>query len=227
MSALSNKAVAEPSLRDLLDLFQLQIFMQLKCHDLGTIQSFDPATQTAQVSINYRRSFVSKDPMVPVQYVDYPVLVDVPVFILSGGACSITFPIAKGDTCMVAYNDRDIDNWFQSGQIGPVASQRMHSFTDGMALVGFRSKQNALASYDTTRLILQNGTTFVGISDSKIKIANAATTLLTAMTQLTTALTTFTTATSTAAVEPTLGPASSALATSVATFKTTLQGLLE
>ncbi len=170
-----NKAPAEPSLMDLLNLFRKQLMLDFNCHHIGTIQSFDPAKQTCRATINYKKTFFQPNPKTKVYesvLLDYPILVDCPVIVLGGGTSALTFPIAAGDECLLLFNDRDIDNWFQSGQKGPVATPRLHSFSDGIALVGLRSLANSLQNYDTTRAVLRNGSTMVGVGASLVKIAN-------------------------------------------------------
>ena len=133
-------------------------------------------------------------------------------------------PITAGDTCLVLFNDRDIDNWFQSGQVGPVATSRLHSMSDGIALVGIRSLANSIEGYDMTRAMLFNGTTQVGVSATHVKIANNLTTLNTLLQNLITTIQAITTTNAVVGVPCTLSPASIAALTSVATQ---IGGLLE
>jgi hypothetical protein len=219
-----NRVTAQHGLKDLLDLVKTDVMRSLNCHSIGTIQEFNSAEQTAKVSINYKK--VVYDRADTPTLLDYPVLVDCPVIILSGGDGVITFPIKVGDTCLVLFNDRDIDNWFSSGQVMGPASPRLHSFADGIVLVGVRSLKTPVADYDAARVVIGKDTTKVKLGD-KVRIENASSDLLTALTQLITTLDTFFTATSGASIEPTLAPAASAAKTAVAAFKTTLQGLLE
>lgn len=171
-----NQTVPKPTLKDLLDLHKKDIFLNLNCHAIGTIQSFDPATLTAKVTINYKKTYLSSGDAAPT-YVEYPILTDCPVVILSGGLSQLTFPIAIGDECLVIFNDRDIDNWHSSGQIGPVDTIRMHSMSDAIALVGVRSVLKPIIPYDNIRASLSYGTTTVGVGPALVKIANATTTL--------------------------------------------------
>jgi hypothetical protein len=174
-----NSKQTDPSLRDLLDLHKKDILLSLNCHALATIQSFDSASLKVTASMNYKKSILQRDSDGNYSTVlhDYPVLLDMPVVILGGGPAQVTFPIQAGDTCLVLFNDRDIDNWFQSGQVGPVASNRLHSFADGIALVGVRSQANPIENYDETRAGLSWGQTVVQVSEDKIKLANALYTL--------------------------------------------------
>lgn len=219
------QTVREPTLADLLKIAKKDIMMTLNCHHIGIIQAFDPDTQQAQVSIAYKKTYFNTNPqtgtIVP-QLVAYPLLADVQVIILGGGTSALTFPVQKGDECLVIFNDRDIDNWYGSGQIGPVATPRLHALTDAFALVGIRSKGNALTSYDPTRVVLRNETTGVGVSPDLVKIYNATTTLGALMQQILTQLETLA---STPAVPG--DPINPAVATALALLATELGELLE
>lgn len=160
-----NKVIPDPDMKSLLDLFKQEIFISLNCHALATVQSFDSAKQTVKATLNYKRSFGGK-------LSDYPVLVDVPIIILTGGKAALTMPIASGDTCLILFNDRDIDNWFSGGQVAALASQRMHSFSDGIALIGLRSSKNPVDDYDEDRAVLKNDKAKVAVGASLIEISN-------------------------------------------------------
>lgn len=168
-----NAVPNEVSLSDLLNLLKKEIFFDLNCHHLATIQSFDSVKQTVTATVNYSKTIFELNETSgvynPIQ-VSYPLLVDVPIIIIGGGTVRMTFPIKKGDQCLVLFNDRNIDNWFQSGQAGPVATSRAHSFADGIALVGPNSLASTIAAYDATRALLTNGTVKLGINPSNNKL---------------------------------------------------------
>lgn len=182
--------IVDPEIRDVLNLHKQDIFASFNCHQLGTIVSFSAANQTASVSLNVQRVVYNQQiavdqlsnqptPTKP-NIVNYPVLVQVPVCIYSGGGGYISMPIASGDTCLVLFNDRNIDSWFATGAVVPPASGRMHDLSDGLAIVGFRSLANAIASYDGTNVRIHSAT--------KIKLDNNATSLKTVMDNLIDAL---------------------------------------
>lgn len=180
----------DPSLKDLLDLVKKDIFLNFNCHAIARVESFDPSNQTVQASILYPWSKLQKQSSGAYETVwpNYPLIVDAPVIILRGGDWALTFPIAVGDECLVLFNDRDMDNWFSGGQSTPVASGRLHAFSDALVMVGPRSSGNVLSSYDVTRAVLANGPTMVGVGETLIKIANATTTLNTLLQSLITAI---------------------------------------
>ncbi len=182
---------ADLSMKDLLDLIAKDIMLELNCHAIGTIQSFDPVKQTCTATINYKKTFFFKNDQSgnyePV-YKTYPILIDCPVIVLGGGAWALTFPITVGDECSILFNDRDIDNWFASGQMQAPATNRLHSFSDGIVLVGLRNSTRVLGDYDTARAVLRSENAMVGVGETLIKIANNSTTLNTLLQDLLTAI---------------------------------------
>lgn len=176
--------VVTPDLRATLNAFKTELFYNLNCHQLGEIVSFDPSTQTASIQL-----------MVDIQTNDavyrYPLMTDCPVFVLSGGNGCITMPVAPGDTCLVLFNDRDIDNWYTTGTESVPNSTRTHDLSDGLALVGFRNLSNKIFGYDPTELQIRNGTGKIAITadEGKVKMSNDVGSLLNAMNKIILALT--------------------------------------
>lgn len=180
-----------PTMGEVLDLLRSEIMMSLNCHAVGTVQSFNSTEQTVVAKMNYQKTFVTTGLDNSEYNVDYPIVSDCPVVIMGGGTATLTFPIAAGDQCLILFNDRDIDNWFAGSYTGGPATNRLHSFADCIAIVGLHSLANSLSGYDTTRAVLRNGDTMVGVSASKIKIANATKTLKQVLQDLTLKLETF------------------------------------
>jgi hypothetical protein len=164
-----NLAASEVSLTDLLNLFKKEIMLDLNCHHVGTIQSFNSSAQTAVVTINYTKTFYKLNSTTglyaPVQY-NYPPIQDVPVVCMKGGSASLTFPIAAGDECILLCNDRSIDTWHAQGNVAPPPISRYHSLSDAFALVGVSSVPNLITAYDAVRAVIMNnaGTLKVGIN---------------------------------------------------------------
>jgi hypothetical protein len=202
MATLSNieqsLVPSEPELIDLLNLFEKKIRLNLNCHHIGTIQSFDPSDQTASATINYTKTFFTVNPETGL-YIsttqDFPIISQAPVIVLGGATTALTFPIATGDECLVLFNDRDLDNWFTGGTGSPNATARLHSFSDALIIVGLRSMNNSLENYDSIRALLRagdtaNSITAVGVNpnNSKVLITNKypanTTTLNTLLAQL-------------------------------------------
>lgn len=183
MSLPFNVIRARPQMKDLLDALKKDVFLTLNCHALATIETFDPIAQTVQASLNYQRT-VSDDSGAQTNQ-NLSVMVDMPLISLCGGATSLTFPISQGDQALILFNDRDLSNWANGARSGSVASVRLHSFADGIALVGL----NRVSSYDTVRALLSDGTVKLGINPSTHKVAlGNGTTLLSILDALVSAL---------------------------------------
>lgn len=231
----------EPQLKDLLDLFKKDILLGLNCHHIGTINVFNPLNQTATATVNYPKTYFEPDPITGTllpTLKTYPILVDCPVIVLGGGLGSLTFPIAPGDECLILFNDRDMDNWFAGGTGSPVNTPRLHSFADGVILVGIRSLPNVLSSYDPLNVVLQNGTAYVQITPLLIKIANNTNSLGSLLQSLLTQLTLLTTQLSALTVTgvtpgggvsgvPSNAAAITAIGTQITTIATEMALLLE
>ncbi len=136
-----------PDLAALLLAQKRDILASLNCHQIGEIVSYDRVRQAATVKIASQRVVYNRaqpgdqlqgNPML----VDYPILTDVPVLFPMGGGGHFFAPVKPGDACLVLFNDRDIDAWFETGSTAPPNSPRLHSLSDGIALTGLRSVLN-------------------------------------------------------------------------------------
>ncbi len=166
----------EPDLMDALASTKKEVMLNLKCHHIGIIQSFDKDKQIATAKIPYGQTVFRRDPKTK-QYVsvliDYPPLVDCPVICLGGGGTALTFPVAVGDECLVLFNDRDINKWFAGNTSGGVATPRLHSIADGLIIVGVRSLAHSLTGYDPQREVMRSGKARLGVGiGNKVLVAN-------------------------------------------------------
>lgn len=209
-----------PTLADWGELLKKDIMRSLNCHMIGTVVTFDPAKQRADIKINFKKSLGEK-------YGDYPVLADCPVIVLGGGGAHLTFPISPGDHCLVLFNDVDMDKWLVGGQTMPPGNPRSHSFSDGIALVGLRPFSSPLTDYGEDCVRLKFGESLIELKD-KLHLANGTTDLLTLLNDLTQILSTLLSAFSGASNFGHIsGPSGTAL-TQLTTWKTTkLEEFLE
>lgn len=130
----------------------------------GIIQSFDPNAMTVTVQPAVR-ALVRDEQGAQVE-ADMPLLLDCPVQFPGGGGCTLTFPVAAGDECLVVFASRCIDAWWQSGVVQNQPELRMHDLGDGFALLGFRSLPSAIPAISTTAAQLRSddGSTFVEVA---------------------------------------------------------------
>lgn len=137
----------------------------------GIIQSFNAGAVTATVQIAIKG--IVHTPDGNAQFVNMPLLVDVPVHFPRGGGCTLTFPVARGDECLVVFAARCVDGWWQSGGIQPPMEPRIHDLSDGFAFVGFFSQATKISgiSTSTAQLRSNDGSTYVEV-DPAGKIVN-------------------------------------------------------
>jgi len=163
------------NLKDLLDLHKKDILLNLNSQHLAKVQTFNPVNQTATATINYKQTYSLPNPVTGVyadKLVDYPLLADCPVVFLGGGNGALTFPVKTGDDCIVLFNDRDIDNWFSGNSSTSPATPRLHSFSDGVILVGLRSLNGLIPAFDTDGIALRtkDGLTKIKIAEDGSKV---------------------------------------------------------
>ena len=135
---MSNTQVNPPDLDDVLNLLRNDIFANLNCVQIGKIEKVNN-NQTADIQIQVKRR-------VPGKIISYPLLVDCIYFVLQGGGAYLDFPIKKGDYCLVFFNDRDIDDWWETANVKEPRTKRKHSLSDGFAFVGINPKTKILDS---------------------------------------------------------------------------------
>ncbi|WP_069705190.1 Gp138 family membrane-puncturing spike protein [Burkholderia seminalis] len=156
------------SLRAMLRGWQVGMWTALP----GVIESFDGDSQTCAVQLAIKVPVRANDGTVTTAAL--PPVVNCPVQFPSGGNCTLTFPVAPGDECLVVFASRCIDAWWQSGGVQEQAEWRMHDLSDGFALLGFRSRPRALAgvSGSSTQLRSDDGATYIDLNPTlqKVKI---------------------------------------------------------
>lgn len=156
-------------MRDMFNLIKRELLLQTNCHAIGKITSFDESNCTVNATVAYNMTFQQRDPSSGVYsqvMKPYPPMVDLPVFIIGGGPVYFDQPFAAGDECMILFNDRDLMNWYAGQPVGATATTRLHSFSDGVALVGLRNMTRAIPFHDGTRGGITDGDAYVGVNPS-------------------------------------------------------------
>lgn len=134
--------------KSLLNLFELtveEITKALNCIKIGEVQSFDPSKQTVSVKILHKKTNETNIDVREIE--DYSVLPEVPVVIMGGGTSYISFPIQKGDNCLLLFNDFELDGWWVSGEALPSDFPRRHDLSDAIAIVGLNSLTTLIKDY--------------------------------------------------------------------------------
>lgn len=142
------------------------------------IISFDANKRTVSAQPTIQRVFSDGEGKAGAD--NLPPCVDVPVVFPMGGGYELTFPINKGDECLLIFAERCIDSWFETGQPSEPADFRQHDLSDAFAIVGVRSLANIQPVW-TEGVELHGNGNHVRIDDSSVELgAGGATLKLTA-----------------------------------------------
>lgn len=121
----------------------------------ATIVSFDAGTCVASVkpTMTYYKSDGTT--------LDYPVIIGVPVFMPKAGNSQITYPVKAGDSCLLVFAERSIDEWMGKGN-SDNHDPRRYDLTDAFCFVGMCPAQSISA--DNVEVI--NGGTKISLTPS-------------------------------------------------------------
>lgn len=134
-------------LEDVIFAMKNNIFSTMNCIKIGKIEKVTTSEQTIEAQIQWKVTL--EDGTVK----RYPLLIDCPFFVLQGGGAFLDMPIKAGDYCILLFNDRDISNWLETGAEVELNTNRKHSLSDAIALVGINPSSSALA-LDGNKVIL-------------------------------------------------------------------------
>lgn len=131
------QTIFPPDLDDLLSESRDSVFSSLNCVQVGKLEKVND-DQTVEIKIQFLRTLADGTTK------SYPLLVDCPYIVISGGGAYLDMPIKRGNNCLVLFNDRNIDDWWDTANVAVPADTRKHSISDGFALVGINSRTKAL-----------------------------------------------------------------------------------
>lgn len=96
------------------------------------VQSYNEAKNTVECQPAIRERIINEDGTI--QYVQFPLLINVPVVFPGSANFDIKFPLSKNDECLVFFSDLSIDNFWQKGSVQNPVEVRRHDLSDGMAI---------------------------------------------------------------------------------------------
>ena len=77
--------------------------------------------------------------------VELPEFAEVPILTLQGGSNYRIMPIAVGDTALLVFSERCIDDWYLGADNKKPREYRMHDYSDAIAIVGLNNINDAIA----------------------------------------------------------------------------------
>ncbi|MBP2167720.1 phage baseplate assembly protein gpV [Erwinia toletana] len=160
------------------DALANSVFSMMRVSLPGIIQSFNAETVTCTVQPAIKGS--APDQLGNTLSTELPLLLDVPVVFPRGGGCTMTFPVNKGDECLVLFSDRCIDFWWQNGGIQEPVDPRMHDLSDAFALVGPQSQAEKISHISTSAVQVRtdDGNSFIELTQGgRVTIKSALVTI--------------------------------------------------
>lgn len=159
-----NQLGSTPDLGQIIKTSGLSIASELNCMRIGIVQEFYPDDLTVQVQIAAKKT-IGLNPDGSQRVREYaPIYAKVCY-------CNpfITYPIKKGEECVLLFSDREIESWFINGDINPEGYPRMHDLTDAVALFGIRSIPNMIQILSNA-LHLFYGNSSIELTESGVNI---------------------------------------------------------
>ena len=166
-----------PSIRNVLgDDSQLyeniikKVNFNLRCCIPGVIQQYDPKTNTASIQPAIREEIVNEDNTV--QYMNLPILVNVPIIFPSCSIGSIKMLLKQGDECLVLFSDLSIDNFWKYANVQNPIEVRRHDLSDGIAIPCVLSQPNT-KQFNGTGMEITSGNSMISITKDEITFKNS------------------------------------------------------
>lgn len=165
-----------PSIRDTLgndsqlyeDIIK-KVGFNLRCCIPGIIQSYDSVHNTATIQPAIREEIVNEDNTV--QYMNLPILVNVPIIFTSCSIGSIKMLLKQGDECLVLFSDLSIDNFWKYANVQNPIEVRRHDLSDGIAIPCVLSQPNT-KQFNGTGMEITSGESKISITNNGITFSD-------------------------------------------------------
>lgn len=119
------------------------------------VQSYNEEKNTVECQPAIRERIINEDGTV--QYVQLPLLVNVPVIFPGSSSFELKFALKQNDECLVLFSDLSIDNFWQKGSLQNPVEVRRHDLSDGMAIPCRISLQKRSEKTNVSIVVESNG----------------------------------------------------------------------
>lgn len=135
------------------------------CHRVGKIVKFNKEELTCDVQL------LELLPNPSGGALNYAIIPQLPLIIEGTDTSWLTWGNIVGSECLVHFNDKDIDNWFETGEEYLPNTTRLHNFSDGFVTLRPRNKLKVF-NYDDQAVVLKNSDSMVRMTANTIQITN-------------------------------------------------------
>lgn len=137
----------------------------------AVINAFDQSTQTVSATPAIMAKKVSIEDE-SVEYIQYPMITNIPLSIMRGAGLSVTYPITVGNPCTLIFSQRSIDNFVLEKKIVPPVEGpnpftsiiRCMDMTDALCFPGIITQVDKLGTYATDAIEIKS-------DDDKVKVS--------------------------------------------------------
>jgi len=128
------------------------------------IEAYDAATQTADCKPLIKRALRLSETEELVE--SLPVVPGVPVLFPRAGDWFLSLPLKKGDTVLLVFCERSLDQWLEKGDEVDAGDLRLHGLDGAVAIPGVYSSKDKLANVHEKKIVLgRNGGAQIHIRD--------------------------------------------------------------
>lgn len=139
----------------------------------GIIRTYDAGNQTAEIEIALTNPVESASDEIEDARETYPVLVSVPVAFPRAGAFFLHWPLTRGDSVLLVFNDLDPGAWRQSGSVSDPGTPTRNSLSYACAIPGYYPRNNPMPHADSTHGRIGKGAVFIEFRDAEIRVGGA------------------------------------------------------
>lgn len=163
--------LTEPDEFMLKELQERSIQYDTNCHRVGRIVAFNKNELTCDVQLLELMDNVTTGSQ------NFAIIKQLPLIIEGNDNSHLTWGNIVGSECLIHFNDRDIDNWFKTGEEYLPNTTRMHNFSDGFVTLRPRSKGKIFAYFENG-VEIKNGNTVIHLNDDgTVEITNGTSTI--------------------------------------------------
>ena len=126
----------------------------------GTVVTYDPVRQVGNVQLAVKDPVVKNDGSV--EFVDLPILPEVPFLWPRGGGYSLHLPMLPGDGVLLVFSDLDDTRWRETGAVMAPPFLQRHGLGYGWAIPGTFPALSPIATTDALPgMAILNGPAFL------------------------------------------------------------------
>ena len=132
-----------------------EAMLRTRCCIPCIVQSYNEENNTVECQPAIRERIINEDGTI--QYVQLPLLVNVPVVFPGSSDFELKFILKQNDECLVLFSDLSIDNFWEKGSLQNPVEVRRHDLSDGIAIPCRLSLQKRSEEVKTSIVVGNDG----------------------------------------------------------------------